>query len=213
MAKIIAVIGGKGGIGKSTAATTLAECWGRKGKRVNVVDADDQLSSAEIHDTLENPHYSCAPYFYADIDKKIEALAGDSDYTIIDCAGRVSKLMDSVISVADLIIMPVLPSGVDYTALGRTVATIENSVTKPNAKLVFFLNKVSPNNNSILAKITRAELEKISGGFQTAKAEIKLREAHPKAAYFGETVFDYKDKKAANDYSRLALELEGYLNA
>ena len=68
--RIIAVAGGKGGVGKSTIAVNLALALGRLGHRVTLVDAD--LGAANLHTMLGllNPPAGLADF----LDHKVETL-------------------------------------------------------------------------------------------------------------------------------------------
>lgn len=68
--RIVAVAGGKGGVGKSTIAANLALAMGRLGHRVTLVDAD--LGAANLHTMLGllNPSTGLADF----IDHKVETL-------------------------------------------------------------------------------------------------------------------------------------------
>ena len=68
--RIIAVAGGKGGVGKSTIAVNLALALGRLGHRVTLVDAD--LGAANLHTMLGllNPAAGLADF----LDHRVETL-------------------------------------------------------------------------------------------------------------------------------------------
>lgn len=61
--RIIAVGGGKGGVGKSLVATNLAVCLSKKGKKVILVDAD--LGAANLHTLLGIDRKGHSLYSYA----------------------------------------------------------------------------------------------------------------------------------------------------
>lgn len=71
--RIVAVCGGKGGVGKSTVAANLALAMGRLGHRVVLVDAD--LGAANLHTMLgvTRPLCSLADFFDSKIDNLEEA--------------------------------------------------------------------------------------------------------------------------------------------
>jgi flagellar biosynthesis protein FlhG len=68
--RIIAIAGGKGGVGKSTVAVNLALAIGRLGHRVSLVDAD--LGAANLHTMLGVLH---PPSSIADfLDQRVDTL-------------------------------------------------------------------------------------------------------------------------------------------
>lgn len=52
MAKIIAVVNNKGGVGKTTTVANLGYAWARSGKRVLLVDLDSQANLTTMVDTI-----------------------------------------------------------------------------------------------------------------------------------------------------------------
>ena len=54
MARIFAIMSGKGGVGKSTISAALAECYARQDKRVTLVDGDIGLRCADLMLNLQN---------------------------------------------------------------------------------------------------------------------------------------------------------------
>jgi flagellar biosynthesis protein FlhG len=73
--RIVAICGGKGGVGKSTIAANLSLAMGRLGHRVVLVDAD--LGAANLHTMLgiTRPLCSLADFFDNRIDGLEEARA------------------------------------------------------------------------------------------------------------------------------------------
>jgi chromosome partitioning protein len=96
---IIAVIGQKGGTGKTTTAVSLAVIAAEKGKRVAVIDIDTQPSATDWHDLRrKNGHdenapvvvsYQAARLSFA-LDKCREA---DLELVIIDTPGKSESAM------------------------------------------------------------------------------------------------------------------------
>ena len=54
MARIFAIMSGKGGVGKSTVSAALAEYFALQGKRVTLVDGDIGLRCADLMLNLHN---------------------------------------------------------------------------------------------------------------------------------------------------------------
>jgi len=111
---IIAVASGKGGVGKSTIATSIASYYASQGKKVVLVDCDPQASSLEW--------LAARPSGRSTI-TGIDGSAGQfraprsADYVVYDTPAAVhGKELSAFLRRAQSIIIPVLPSPIDMRA-------------------------------------------------------------------------------------------------
>lgn len=118
------VIGGiKGGTGKTTIATNLAYMRSEAGKKVLLVDADEQKSASLWSDqrtgmkaeTKWTTIQLSGMYIYEEIQK----LSKNYDDVIVDTGGRDNSSQRSVLTIADVFLMPFRPKAYDIWTLGQ----------------------------------------------------------------------------------------------
>lgn len=117
---VLAVYGGKGGIGKTTTAVTLSYLLGRDQGKTLLVDANaDQPSAALIYDTLTVD----APYDLT-VEENPELLGRirrvDYAYVVLDCPPS-PREASAALDVADLVIVPYVPRWLETQAIMRTI--------------------------------------------------------------------------------------------
>lgn len=114
VAKIIAIENTKGGAGKSTITTNLACQLNADGHRVLVIDRDPLRISRRWREISEIDDHPIVmgidtPTIHRDIGK----IADKYDYILIDGAAVVEEMAASAIRAADMVIIPIHPSGAD----------------------------------------------------------------------------------------------------
>ncbi len=138
---IIAVGGVKGGTGKTTIATNLTVLRSSTGKKVLLVDADEQKSTS----IWANQRYVLGlETKWANIQltgkavhSELLKMQTDYDDVIIDVGGRETRSLRAAIAVADIFLVPFKPRSLDIWTLGDIKAII--SEMKPaNPKLQCF---------------------------------------------------------------------------
>ena len=118
---IIAVLGEKGGTGKTTIAVNLAGMRAAEGGRVLLMDADRQGSSAywaQKRQTLGLPTPVWDQYFGAALDRVLQSATLDYEDIVVDIGAGDSDEMSAALEVADCAITPVRPSGIDVWTMG-----------------------------------------------------------------------------------------------
>jgi chromosome partitioning protein len=120
--RVVSVLNQKGGSGKSTLATNLAAAIQRRGRRVALVDADPQKTASEWASRGEDtpPTYEATE----DLAKNVPALEGSFDVVVLDGAPRMTELATDAVKVADLVLIPVQPSGADLWAAEDILDTV-----------------------------------------------------------------------------------------
>ena len=138
--RIIAVLNQKGGSGKTTLATNLAQAAHLSGHRVLLIDTDRQSSARQWAASRERENG--VPVVGVDVpplDNTINALARNYDLVIIDGAPNVEASAASAVKVADVVLIPVQPSPYDIWAARELVemVRIRSELTgKPKAAFV-----------------------------------------------------------------------------
>jgi chromosome partitioning protein len=146
MGKLIAVGNLKGGTGKSTIAVNLACALRDADRTVALVDADPQGTATDwqeggglpvLVETLPLSSPRDAQRWVA----RVLALKAGADYVVVDLPPQVGSGIASALLVADLLLVPVSPSGVDLRATGRALDLLRRARAvrgggKPAAMLV-----------------------------------------------------------------------------
>jgi chromosome partitioning protein len=116
--KTIALIGQKGGSGKTTLATALAVRAVQDGKSVALIDLDPQGTAtkwAELRGQETPAIVSCQIFMLPKILAK--AKDGRADIAVIDTPGKIEQATVEAAKVADLALIPVRATAFDLNAL------------------------------------------------------------------------------------------------
>ncbi len=211
---MIVLIGSeKGGTGKTTIATNLAQMRASRGYKVLLVDADIQVSSylwasMRKEDNVEPAiDYTKKQVSTSDteINKEITALAKQYDDVIIDAGGRDSQELRASLICADLLIIPTQAAQFDLWTL-NTMEDLLKSASKFNPKLRAYcvINRGSTNPsvseaNEAIGLFKELEVIEFSGLI------LKDRISYRKAASEGKGVEEFKplDMKARAEVEEL----------
>lgn len=146
---MLLVIGGiKGGSGKTTIATNLCQMRAAAGKKVLLVDADDQKSSydwSQQRDSagLSNNAFVTVCMSGKSIYSNLVKMRSDYDDIIVDTGGRDTTSQRSALCGADKFLMPFKPSSVDIWTIGG-VRTMINECTNQNLKSYAIISQADP---------------------------------------------------------------------
>lgn len=197
--KILAVISQKGGVGKTTLATSLAVAANRAGLQVALFDLDDQ-ASASFWGGLREKRGEVAPYVR---DVKLSLLprdleraeAGGADLVIIDCPPIHGAAIDAA-NPADYVLIPTKADILDIRAMRSTVALMQ-SIKKPCGVVLTFCPPTG-------AEIEQAREIVRKIGADLVPVEVHQRKAFARAQQDGQTVQEYEPTgKAAEEVAAL----------
>ncbi len=144
---MIVVVGGvKGGTGKTTIATNLTVLRASHGRKVLLVDADEQKSTsiwANQRDALEiDTKWVTIQLTGKAVKSEIDKMKADYDDVIIDVGGRETRSLRAAIAIADIFLIPFRPSSVDVWSIRDINPIIEEmKPANPNLKCVAVLNQ------------------------------------------------------------------------
>jgi chromosome partitioning protein len=203
MSKVLVILNGKGGVGKTTTAFNVSAVFAQS-KSVLLVDADPQKSAtwwAEQGD----PSFDITSNTDPKILKKLKTVK-DYDLIVCDTPPHLdSETLKAIVQVADYIILPTPPAPLDIQAL---IETIRGTITPTKVLHRVVLTKVDPRslNEAMNAQTTFMQI-----GIPVFNSFIRHYKSHERAALDGLAIVQYKGKnaqEAASDYLRLVNELQ-----
>lgn len=199
--KVISFLNPKGGSGKTTGTINVSTCIA-KNNRVAVVDTDPQQSLANWN-KAEKANFDV---FTATSEKDVytirKELAG-YDYVIIDGAGALSVITAAAVMVSDLVIIPVTPSPLDFSACGAVISVLEaQAYNRPVESRFLITRKIE---QATMLAVLRESIA--TTGIPALKTAITQRQSYVKSVLDGETVFDTNDGAAKGEIEVLAAEI------
>lgn len=208
---MLLVVGGiKGGCGKTTLATNLAVCRASRGKKVLLIDADEQhtafdwqsqrmsINSGKLSDFAVN----LTSDFGATLHERMNEYLECYDDVIIDTGGRDTTSQRSAMVKCDAFLTPFRPKSFDIwtlTSLRRMNAELKT--INPSFRVMAVLNQCSPRSSD--TKIARKFIEENS--IECLKTELGYRKSFSEAASLGLGVIELKgcDKKSKEEVESL----------
>ncbi len=208
-AKIIVITNQKGGCGKTTLAMNLAGIMGSKA-RVLLVDGDPQGSATRwAASASDDRAFPSSVMGLANANDKahreIKKYVNDYDYIIVDCPPAVENgFTSSVLLVADLALVPIVPSPTDlWSAVGIQKLISQVSALNENLQARLVANMCQ--GNVSISKEALALLNEFD--FPKTKTDIYQRTVYRQAAAFGGTVNDLDNVKAKDEIKKLVKEI------
>jgi chromosome partitioning protein len=184
---IIALVGNKGGAGKTTLAVNLAAGLARQDS-VAVIDADPQGSALQWRAIAGDA--SAPPVAAAEPDLQRQAMRLLRDYrcVVIDCPPSVhAPQTGAVLGFGDLALIPVQPSPMDLWASVHIEKSIEDAHRlNPSLRTLLVINQLEP--RTTLSRLVRDALSEIA--FPVADTAVRRRAVYRASALQGKSVFD-----------------------
>lgn len=197
--KILAVISQKGGVGKTTLATSLAVAAEAAGQQVAVFDLDDQASGAFWYG-LREQRGQLTPLVkdvkLALLPRDLErARAAGADLVILDCPPVHGAAIEAA-TPADYVLIPTKADILDIRAMRSTV-TLMQSIRKPMGVVLTFCPPSGP-------EIEQAREIVRQIGAELVPVTIHQRKAYARAQQDGQTAQEYEPTgKAAEEVTAL----------
>lgn len=210
MMGIYAVVGEKGGTGKSVLTTNLAAMRAQAGHDVLLVDTDTQASSsgwqAVRSENSNLARVSCVQKFGKTVAAEVRELAARFEDTFVDAGGRDSVEMRASLLVADLVILPFQASQFDLWTVAKMHQLLSDaSQFNERLRALAVVNQAethASNTDYLDAKALLAEYP----GITLLEQPIRKRVVFKRAAMQGMSVAEYdtdKNSKAIQEISHL----------
>ena len=211
---IVAVGNVKGGVGKTTLAVNLTICEALHGRDVLLIDGDEQGTAraftqlrAEI---LGAPGYTAVSLRGGEIRTQVRQLRSKYERILIDVGGRDTSSLRAALTVANVLVVPIMPATFDVWSLDPLQDLIlEAREINPELRTIVILNAADPfgkDNDEAAAIIREKE------GFEYFPHPIVRRKAFRNAASGGLSVLEHrpKDEKAVREFGLFATHLFRY---
>ena len=204
---VIAVVGNKGGAGKTTLSVNLAAGLTRQAK-IAVVDADPQGSALHWHAIADDDERALPVYeASSDLASQATELLDDFEYVIFDCPPSVHAPQTSaVLQFGNLALIPVQPSPVDLWA----TVHIEHAIAlahenNPALRSMLVINQLEA--RTTLSRLVREVLAEIA--LPVANTALRRRAVYRNSALEGKSVFDMgrRGAGAAEELEQLIREI------
>lgn len=202
--RVLALVGNKGGAGKTTLAINLASALNQRQPTL-LLDADPQGSSLQWRDIAAEPLLEVEDGS-VDLAKRLEEAVG-YHYCVIDCPPSVqSAHTRSALRLSQMALIPVQPSPLDLWASVHIEAEVEQArLDNPGLRAMLVLNQVEPRTR--LSQQAHAALGEL--GLPVARTTIRRRVAHRNAVLQGRSVLQMGSRgiEAATELQALIEEL------
>jgi len=203
---VIALVGNKGGAGKTTLCINLASAMHRRSATV-LLDADPQRSSLQWRDIAGRDDLVEVVDAVDDLGGLIDTYRHKRDCVMIDCPPSVHSVQTwQALSRCDIAVLPILPSPLDLWASVHVEQEIESARSvNPDIRALLVVNQLEPWTR--LSQMMHKALSEIS--LPVAATTIKRRVAYRHAMLEGCSVLDAGAAagSAADDIQQLIEEV------
>jgi chromosome partitioning protein len=205
---IISVTSLKGGVGKSTITQNLAVCFAHSGYKVCIADADANQSALRWSSLRDEENLPLIPAFGTPektLSSNIKRLNDDYEIVLVDGTPSLDRVTSKIILLADLVLVPILPSGLDIWATEQFLERLADAREQKESAIpaYFLLNQFQSNLN--LNKEFREVLN--DTGIPVLDSVLRTRVAYREAVIKGLGVYEFKDEKAKSEFIELYNEI------
>lgn len=202
--KILVVLNGKGGVGKTTTAVNLAAALGEK-QRVLLVDADPQGSATWwVERSTKGLGFDLSQSTDPALLKDLRQIK-NYEVVVVDTPPALgSEALAALVPIADYVILPTPPAPIDLTAL---IETVKHTVMPTGVAHRVLLTRVDPRS---LGEALEAQNTLMELGIPSCHAFVRAYKAHERAALDGVSITQWRGKNAREaeaDYRRVVDEI------
>lgn len=207
---VIALVGNKGGAGKTTLCINLAAALSKENP-THILDADPQQSSMQWRNIAEGTDELNVIEAVNGIQEALNSIQTSTEYCLIDCPPSVHSVqMQEALRLSDLALIPVQPSPLDIWATVHIENEVE-SARQENRKLsaLLVINQLEPRTR--VSQLMRRALDEIA--LPAAKTSIRRRAVYRNSFLEGRTVHDpgTRGGLASDEIHQLIREMETLL--
>lgn len=203
---VIALVGNKGGAGKTTLSVNLAAGLAKQTSTI-LVDADPQGSALQWNTFSDTEQSISVLKASAELSHQLNKLSQEYDYVVVDCPPSVHALQTiKVLEVCDLALIPVQPSPVDLWATVHTEKAVHDArQSNANLQAVLVINQLET--RTTLSRVVRDALSEI--GLPVAKTALRRRAIFRNSVLEGKNVFEMGRRgiDAASEIDKLIHEV------
>jgi chromosome partitioning protein len=198
---IITIGAVKGGVGKSLIATNLTVMRSRMGKRVLLVDADEQATSISWVDQRTamgvETTWTTIQLKANAVRTEIKKLVGNYDDIIIDCGGRDTASLRAALTISDVFLVPFQPKSFDIWTADKVSSLVEEATAlNDNLTSLAVINCAGArgsDNEDAQRILTKAE------GLRLLPVTLGLRKGFSNATAEGLGIFEMRSDRKAKD--------------
>jgi chromosome partitioning protein len=196
--QILAIIGQKGGSGKTTTALGLAVAASQDGRSVIIIDLDPQATAANWSDRREKESPAVVSCQVSRLAQVLEAATKEGvQLAIIDTPGKSTDTAIAAAKVANFVLMPIQPQLFDIETLSSVKDILTLAGNPPSAVLV---NRAAVQGSRHTETLKAASVM----GFGCCPVVVFSRAAYGDAGNLGQTAIEYDPKgKAALEIKKL----------
>ena len=184
---VIALVGNKGGAGKTTLSVNLTAGLAKQSSTI-LVDADPQGSSLQWNAFSDSEDAITVVEASDELNQQLSDLSRKYDYVVVDCPPSVHAVQTiKVLEMCDMALIPVQPSPVDLWATVHTEKAINDArQTNPNLQATLVINQLEA--RTTLSRVVRDALSEIE--LPVAQTALRRRAIFRNSVLEGKNVFE-----------------------